>query len=56
MDHDHGSGGMGGSDMSSNSFQSTNMRLARAYWYFIAAVLGLFLMIRAVNFIQNWLR
>ena len=56
MDHDHGSGGMGGMDMPPNSFQSTNMKLARAYWYIIAGVVGLLLAIRIIDFCQNWLR
>jgi NAD(P)H-flavin reductase len=32
------------------------MALARAYWYIIAGVLGLLLVVRAINFAQNWMR
>lgn len=47
---------MGGMDMSPTSTSKTNQDYAQDYWYFIAAVVGLFLVIRVVNFIQNWSR
>lgn len=47
---------MGGMVMPANEFQSTNMRLARAYWYLIAGTLGLFLAVRAINSAQDWFR
>ncbi|KAI1496473.1 ferric reductase like transmembrane component-domain-containing protein [Biscogniauxia marginata] len=50
-------GGMsGGMSMSTNVFQTTNIAFAQGYWYFIAAVMALLLLIRAINFAQNWLR
>jgi hypothetical protein len=33
--------GMGGMDMGTNLFQSTNMSMARIFWYMIAATVGL---------------
>ncbi|KAH9906426.1 ferric reductase like transmembrane component-domain-containing protein [Xylariomycetidae sp. FL2044] len=41
---------------SMNVFQATNIAYAHGYWYFIAAVLGLMLVIRGVDYAQNWLR
>lgn len=41
---------MSGMDTGTNMFQSENMALARAYWYIIAGVLGLLVVIRAANF------
>ncbi|KAH6654901.1 ferric-chelate reductase [Truncatella angustata] len=46
---------MGGMS-SSGMFQDTNMSLAQTYWYLIAGVLGLLLIVRAINFSQNWIR
>ncbi|KAI1486436.1 ferric reductase like transmembrane component-domain-containing protein [Biscogniauxia mediterranea] len=48
--------GMGGMSMSTNSFQTTNIDFAQGYWYFIAAVVGLLLLIRTINLAQSWLR
>ncbi|KAH7038331.1 ferric-chelate reductase [Microdochium trichocladiopsis] len=42
--------------MSSNSWSATNMGLAAAFWYLVAGVLGLCLVIRGVDHIQNRLR
>ncbi|RYP40387.1 hypothetical protein DL767_001742 [Monosporascus sp. MG133] len=56
MDHHHGSSGMGGMSMPSNSFQSTNKKLAQVYWYLIAGVLALLLVVRGIDLAQNWLR
>ncbi|KAK8090480.1 hypothetical protein PG997_005441 [Apiospora hydei] len=47
--------GMGGMDMGSGMFSQDNMALARAYWYIIAGVLALLLLIRLVNSGQHWL-
>ncbi|KAI5918367.1 ferric reductase like transmembrane component-domain-containing protein [Camillea tinctor] len=47
---------MGGMSMSSNSFQTTNIRFAQSYWYLIVAIVGLFLLIRIINSTQSWLR
>ncbi|KXJ94891.1 hypothetical protein Micbo1qcDRAFT_232269 [Microdochium bolleyi] len=49
--HNHGGMDMGG--MSSNSWTATNTGLAAAFWYLIAAVLGLCLLIRAADHFQN---
>ncbi|KAI1075365.1 ferric reductase like transmembrane component-domain-containing protein [Whalleya microplaca] len=61
MDRRQSMSGMGGMDMgdmstSSDVFMATNKAFALGYWYFIAAIVGLFLLIRAVNFAQNWTR
>ncbi|KAK8081251.1 hypothetical protein PG996_000032 [Apiospora saccharicola] len=53
MDMDMGTGGM---DMGSGMFSQDNMALARAYWYIIAGVLALLMLIRLVNFGQHWSR
>lgn len=37
-----------------DTIQPTNMAYARGYWYFIAAAVALFLVIRTVNFVLNW--
>ena len=43
-------GNMGGMDMSSDGmFRGTNSGLARLFWYLIAGVLGLFLLLRAIS-------
>jgi hypothetical protein len=47
---------MGGMDMGTNLFQTTNMALARDFWYIIAGVLGLLLSFRAINYYQSQLR
>lgn len=56
MGHHHDARHMDGMDMSMNEFQPTNKKLARVYWYLIAGVLGLFIVVRAINFAQSWLR
>ena len=43
-------------DMGSGMFQTKNMALAHAYWYLIAGVLGLLLVVRAVNYLQTQTR
>ncbi|KAK7987315.1 hypothetical protein PG989_007630 [Apiospora arundinis] len=48
--------GTGGMDMGSGMFSKDNMALARAYWYIIAGVLALLLLIRVINSGQHWLR
>ncbi|KAK8048125.1 hypothetical protein PG994_009855 [Apiospora phragmitis] len=48
--------GTGGMDMGSGMFSKDNMALARAYWYIIAGVLALLLLIRLANSGQHWLR
>lgn len=51
--------GMSGADMSmmgmsgTTLFQVDNMGLARTYWYLIAGVLGLFILIRTIKFFQR---
>lgn len=47
---------MEGMDMGTNVFQTGNMALARDFWYIIAVVVGIILLIRAVNFYQSQLR
>ncbi|KAH8674327.1 hypothetical protein BX600DRAFT_378742 [Xylariales sp. PMI_506] len=47
---------MGGMSSSSDLFIVVNRPLAQDYWYLIAGVLGLLLMVRALNYGQNWLR
>lgn len=46
----------GGMSMGTNMFQTTNMGLARTFWYIIAGVLGLLAAFRAVNFYQSQVR
>jgi hypothetical protein len=46
---------MGGMS-SGGTFKPTNMALARDYWYLIAGVLGLVLVVRVVNYCQTWVR
>jgi hypothetical protein len=43
--------------MSSDSsmFQETNIDLALVYWYLIAGVLALLLLVRTTNYAQRWL-
>jgi uncharacterized membrane protein YhaH (DUF805 family) len=45
-----------GMSMGTNVFQAANMALARDFWYIIAVVLGIFVVIRAVNFYQAQMR
>lgn len=45
-----------GSMSSSGMFQTVNMALAQTYWYLIAGVMGMLLIVRALNYGQNWLR
>lgn len=47
---------MGSMDMGTNVFQTGNMALARDFWYIIAVVVGIILLIRAVNLYQAQLR
>lgn len=42
--------------MGTNMFQSTNMALARTYWYIVAAVVGAFVVVRIVNYYDSWVR
>ncbi|CAJ2510292.1 Uu.00g061920.m01.CDS01 [Anthostomella pinea] len=50
-------GDMGGTSMTStNVFQATNIAFAQGYWYFVAAAVALLLLIRIINYAQNWLR
>lgn len=49
---------MSGSDMSmmdsgTSLFQTENMGLARTYWYLIVGVLGGFVLVRAINYLQR---
>lgn len=49
---------MSGADMSmmdsgTSLFQTENMGLARTYWYLIAGVLGLLVVVRSINFLQR---
>lgn len=44
---DMGMGSMGGAG--ANMFQTTNMGLARAFWYIIAGVLGLLVALQLIN-------
>ncbi|KAI8627307.1 ferric reductase like transmembrane component-domain-containing protein [Xylariaceae sp. FL1651] len=46
--HDHGA--------SNPMFTTVNEALAQGYWYFVAAVVALLALIRAINFAQNWTR
>lgn len=43
-------------DMGTNMFQTGNKALARDFWYIIAVVMGIILLIRAVNFYQSQMR
>ncbi|KAI1373360.1 ferric reductase like transmembrane component-domain-containing protein [Hypoxylon crocopeplum] len=49
---------MGGMDMSMSSgeMSRTNKAYAKGFWYFVAAAVALFLVIRAINFVLNWSR
>lgn len=47
---------MSGGGMGTSLFQVENMALARAYWYLIAGVLGLFFAVRVVNLLQRRIR
>jgi len=47
--HDHG-------DHSNPVLTVVNEETAQGYWYFIAAVLGLLLLIRGINFAQNTIK
>ncbi|KAI9051444.1 hypothetical protein LZ554_004490 [Drepanopeziza brunnea f. sp. 'monogermtubi'] len=48
---------MDGMSMSSSPmFRTFDSRLARAYWYIIAAVLGFALLLRALDYYQTWSR
>lgn len=49
MDH-------GGMQHGDNSFSVRNKALARDFWYIIAAVLALLLLVRLVNYAHYWLR
>lgn len=42
-----------GMSMGTSLFQVENMGLARAYWYLIVGVLGLFLAVRIANYAQR---
>ncbi|KAI0128273.1 hypothetical protein BJ170DRAFT_580603 [Xylariales sp. AK1849] len=44
------------SSSSSSMFQTDNKALAKVYWYLIAGALALLLLVRALNYGQNWLR
>jgi hypothetical protein len=56
MDHNHGGGGSSGGATGTATFQTTNMAIARTYWYLIAGVMGGFLCARCVNYYQTWTR
>ncbi len=43
-------------DMGMDMFQTTNMALARTFWYLIAGTVGAMLLIRAINYWQTWTR
>ena len=46
-----------GMDMSSDPmFRTYNQVLARGYWYIIAFVVGIFLLLRAMEYYQTWSR
>lgn len=45
-----------GMAMGTNVFQTGNMALARDFWYIIAVVMGVIVLIRAVNFYQSQMR
>lgn len=48
---------MDGMSMSSSPmFRTFDSKLARAYWYIIAGVLGFILLLRAVDYYQTWSR
>lgn len=49
MDH-------GGMQMGDNSFSARNKALARDFWYIVAGVLALLLLVRLVNYGHYWLR
>ncbi|EPE05418.1 ferric-chelate reductase [Ophiostoma piceae UAMH 11346] len=42
--------------MGANMFQTPNMALARIYWYLVAAVVALFVAVRAVNYYDSSIR
>lgn len=41
---------------SSGMFQTTNMSYAYTYWYLIAGVMGTLMIVRLLNYGQNWIR
>ena len=41
---------------SSPMFRTFDSKLARAYWYIIAGILGFILLVRAVDYYQTWSR
>lgn len=43
-------------DMGTNLFQTGNMALARDFWYIIVVVMGIILLIRAINLYQSQMR
>ncbi|KAL7627218.1 ferric-chelate reductase Frp1 [Parahypoxylon ruwenzoriense] len=47
---------MDGMSMSPSGVSDTNKAFAKGFWYFVAAAVALFLLIRVVNFVQNWWR
>lgn len=47
---------MGGHSHSSNGFQTENKQLARAFWYLIVGVMGLFATCRVVNVYASEMR
>ncbi|KAI2464128.1 ferric reductase like transmembrane component-domain-containing protein [Annulohypoxylon bovei var. microspora] len=54
-DDDMGDMSMGGG-MDDEDWPKTNQTYAKQYWYFIAAAVALFLVIRTINFALNWSR
>jgi hypothetical protein len=48
--------GMGMNMSSDPMFRTHNQVLAQGYWYIIAAVVGFILLLRVLDFYQNWAR
>ena len=51
MDMSHG--GHGGMSIGTNLFQTTNMSMARSYWYIVLGTLGGFALVRILNHYQT---
>ncbi|OTB05001.1 hypothetical protein M426DRAFT_73129 [Hypoxylon sp. CI-4A] len=49
-------GDMDGMSMGNTDFTSVNKSYAKGYWYIVAAIIVLFLVIRTINFVLHWLR
>jgi hypothetical protein len=48
--------GMGMDSASDPMFRPYNQMLAEAYWYIIAGVVGFLLLLKGIEYYQNWAR